>query len=195
MEHVLDTVLMCLERVSKRENTFQAFVGFDGFVDTLVKPVKTAGENGQMTFFDTIGEFGTYLAGKAGKSCSIELSKITEKMGGNTVIYASALSGLGIYTHCVGAFGYPQVKEIFKQNNPYLDFVTISDPGICTALEFSDGSREVMPLTGSRTPQRLQFAPKTVEWLVLKELIRAEGPSPFPALTQIEAWGVEADRA
>ena len=52
-----------------------------------------------------------------------------------------------------------------------------------------------MPLTGSRTPQRLQFAPKTVEWLVLKELIRAEGPSPFPALTQIEAWGVEADRA
>ena len=62
-------------------------------------------------------------------------------------------------------------------------------------LEFSDGSREVMQLTDSRAPQALKFAPKTVEWLVLKELIRAEGPSPFPALTQIEAWGVEADRA
>ncbi|MCD7857626.1 MAG: hypothetical protein LUG55_07485 [Clostridiales bacterium] len=27
---------------------------------------------------------------------------------------------------------------------------------------------------------------------VLKDLIQAEGPSPFPALTQIEAWGTEA---
>lgn len=36
-------------------------------------------------------------------------------------------------------------------------------------------------------------APKTAEWFVLKNLIQAEGPSPFPALTQIEAWGREAD--
>lgn len=36
-------------------------------------------------------------------------------------------------------------------------------------------------------------SPKTAEWFVLKNLIQAEGPSPFPALTQIEAWGREAD--
>lgn len=28
--------------------------------------------------------------------------------------------------------------------------------------------------------------------LTLCDLKKAEGPSPFPALTQIEAWGVEA---
>lgn len=139
MEHVLDRVLMYLEDVNHKENTFRAFVGFDGFVDTLVRPVKISGGKGQMIFFDTIEEFGAYLESKAGKSCSIELDKITQKMGGNTVIYASALSGLGIYTQCVGAFGYPQVMDIFKQNTPYLEFISVSDPGICTALEFSDG--------------------------------------------------------
>ena len=91
------------------------------------------------------------------------------------------------------AFGRPvtldEIRLTLRADYPHDNYWTQA------TLEFSDGSREVMPLTGSRTPQRLQFAPKTVEWLVLKELIRAEGPSPFPALTQIEAWGVEADRA
>lgn len=47
-----------------------------------------------------------------------------------------------------------------------------------------------LSLTNDRAPQRFPLpAPKTVTGLVLKELIQAEGPSPFPALTQIEAWG------
>ncbi len=59
-------------------------------------------------------------------------------------------------------------------------------------VELSDGSRLTLSLTDSRAPQSFPLeAPRTVEWLVLKELIRAEGPSPFPALTQIEAWGRE----
>ena len=139
MEHVLDRVLMYLKDADQKESTFRAFVGFDGFVDTLVRPVKISGGKDQMIFFDTIEEFGAYLESKAGKSCSIELDKITQKMGGNTVIYASALSSLGIYTQCVGAFGYPKIMDIFKQNTPYLEFLSVSDPGLCTALEFSDG--------------------------------------------------------
>lgn len=59
-------------------------------------------------------------------------------------------------------------------------------------VEFSDGSSLVLSLTDSRSPQSTRFAPKKVEWLVLKKLIQAEGPSPFPALTQIEAYGTEA---
>lgn len=58
---------------------------------------------------------------------------------------------------------------------------------------FSDGSQEKLSLTNSLAPQRFPLeTPKTVTWLVLKDLIQAEGPSPFPALTQIEAWGCEA---
>lgn len=58
-------------------------------------------------------------------------------------------------------------------------------------VEFSDGSSLNLSLTDSRRPQSFSFPPKAVEWLVLKELVQAEGPSPFPALTQIEAWGTE----
>ena len=37
----------------------------------------------------------------------------------------------------------------------------------------------------------ITFPPRRVRSLVLSQLIQAEGPSPFPALTQIEAWGYE----
>ena len=40
-------------------------------------------------------------------------------------------------------------------------------------------------------PQSITFPPRRVRSLVLSQLIQAEGPSPFPALTQIEAWGYE----
>ena len=139
MERVLENVLVCLEKIRKKRNVFQAFVGFDGFVDTLVKPVKNMDGSGEMNFFGTIAEFGSYLSEKADKSCSIELHKITEKMGGNAAIYASVISNLGLFTRCVGAFGYPEFKDIFGIVNDHMELITISNPGFCTALEFSDG--------------------------------------------------------
>ena len=58
-------------------------------------------------------------------------------------------------------------------------------------VEFSDGSRLDIPLVKSAKPQSVAFEPKRVRSLVLKDLIQAEGTSPFPALTQIEAFGTE----
>ncbi len=58
-------------------------------------------------------------------------------------------------------------------------------------VEFSDGTQIQLPLTNDLAPQRFPITPVRAEWLVLKNLIQAEGESPFPALTQIEAWGTE----
>lgn len=60
-------------------------------------------------------------------------------------------------------------------------------------VEFSDGGRVQLPLTCTARPQSFPLEPLRVRALVLKELVQAEGPSPFPALTQIEAYGREAD--
>lgn len=139
MERVLEDVLRCLEKIRNKKSFFQAFVGFDGFVDTLARPVKSIDEQKDVTYFNSIGEFGQYLSDKAGKSCSIELHKLTEKMGGNAAIYAAALSGLGLYTRCVGAFGYPKIRPVFRWDNADMELITISEPGLCTALEFADG--------------------------------------------------------
>lgn len=57
---------------------------------------------------------------------------------------------------------------------------------------FSDGSREKVSLTDSLLPQTFPIVPREVTWLTLQELIPAPGNSPFPALTQLEAWGTES---
>lgn len=57
------------------------------------------------------------------------------------------------------------------------------------ALEFSEGSKEVLNLAKTELPQIFNITPKNAEWAVLKDLIISDEPSPFPALTQIELWG------
>lgn len=58
-------------------------------------------------------------------------------------------------------------------------------------LHFSDGSDMVVKLEKTHAGQRFSFPEKEIEWLVLDSLIKADDPSPFPALTQLEVWGKE----
>lgn len=60
------------------------------------------------------------------------------------------------------------------------------------AVVFSDESRETLTLSQTAEPQRFSVSPHTVEWLELCDLEKADDPSPFPALTQLEVWGTEA---
>lgn len=56
-------------------------------------------------------------------------------------------------------------------------------------VAFSDGSEEVFSLQKSAETQWFAIEKRRVNKIVLKNLIKAENFSPFPALTQIEAWG------
>ena len=58
-------------------------------------------------------------------------------------------------------------------------------------VEFSDGSSMVLDLEKTDGAQEFTFSEKKISWLVLKDLIKADDPSPFPALTQIEVFGTE----
>lgn len=62
----------------------------------------------------------------------------------------------------------------------------------CT-VQFSDGGELEIPFSKTGRPQNVDTTPRTVEWLKIGRLIKnQEDPSPFPALTQLEAWGTEA---
>lgn len=56
-------------------------------------------------------------------------------------------------------------------------------------FHFSDGTSMTFPLEKTPLGQSISFPAKEIQWLELSELIKADDPSPFPALTQIQVWG------
>lgn len=56
-------------------------------------------------------------------------------------------------------------------------------------LSFSDGSEIIWDMKKSSLPHSIKFEPKKIEWVKLSHLIKADDPSPFPALTQIQVYG------
>ena len=62
------------------------------------------------------------------------------------------------------------------------------------SVRFSDGTSLDLPLVKSDAGQRFSFPEKKIEWLVLEKLIKADDPSPFPALTQIRVFGKPVPR-
>lgn len=56
-------------------------------------------------------------------------------------------------------------------------------------LRFSDGSSQDFALEKTSRAQTLTFPEKEITWLELGNLIKADDPSPFPALSQIEVYG------
>ncbi len=56
-------------------------------------------------------------------------------------------------------------------------------------LKFSDGSTMDFPLEKSTTAHVLTFPEKETTWVELGNLVKADDPSPFPALSQIEVYG------
>jgi hypothetical protein len=58
-------------------------------------------------------------------------------------------------------------------------------------LQFSDGSELVWELEKTDKAHVIPCGNLEVMWLELCNLIKSEDPSPFPALTQIEVYGVE----
>ncbi|NTB87531.1 carbohydrate-binding protein [Agrobacterium tumefaciens] len=61
------------------------------------------------------------------------------------------------------------------------------------SVTFSYGKTSSFALVKSGAAQCFGIEPRTVEWISVHSLIKAEDPSPFPALTQIEVWGQEVD--
>lgn len=60
-------------------------------------------------------------------------------------------------------------------------------------VRFSDGSIEHLCLEKSAAPQVFAIAPRTVTSLTLCNLQKHEDPALYTALTQLEAWGTEAE--
>lgn len=59
-------------------------------------------------------------------------------------------------------------------------------------LSFSDGTSETFRLEKKAEPHVLPVSRQGITWVRLEKMIKADDPSPFPALTQIEVYGTES---
>ncbi|MFP6854489.1 MAG: PfkB family carbohydrate kinase [Opitutales bacterium] len=139
MEEVISTLKELAEK-PLNANAKNVMVGLDGFVDKIVTPVdKRHGMGENFDPISTIAELGARISAAAGKSANLELFPRFEKLGGNGPIMANAMLALGCRTRYVGALGYPEVHPVFQEFAASTDAISLSDPGITTALEFTDG--------------------------------------------------------
>lgn len=117
-----------------------AFLGFDGFVDTIVTAVdRREGQGEAFSAIATIPDFAGRIAAAAGKSTNIELFPELVKLGGNGPIFAAALLAGGTRVTYVGALGAPALHPVFQDFAARAEVVSLCDPGTTTAIEFSDG--------------------------------------------------------
>ena len=117
----------------------RAFVGFDGYVDSLYKVVKTRSGDAKTPYAD-IPEFSAELASRAGKSGGFELDRLSVRAGGNAPLMAQGLQALGVQTACVAAMGVPALHAAFGPLRAAgCELLSVAEAAATLALEFDDG--------------------------------------------------------
>lgn len=139
----MDSKTLTLQELKANAHTAsskKALIGIDGFVDKIVHPVdQRSGPGDQFTPISTIAEFGARISSAAGKSANIELAPVLEKLGGNGPIMANAQCAHGLQVRYLGALGKTAIHPVFTEFAEKTNAVSITDPGITHAAEFSDG--------------------------------------------------------
>ena len=139
MEHKEKTLTELKEQASNVSG-IRVLVGIDGFVDKIVHPVdQRHGPGDQYERIKTIAEFGGRISSAAGKSANIELAPVVEKLGGNGPIMANAQFAHGLQVRYIGALGKGTVHPVFDEFSTKTRAISITDPGVTHAAEFTDG--------------------------------------------------------
>ncbi len=141
-QHMNTDILPALAELNERllhapSATQRVFVGFDGFVDTIMKVVKQK-FNYRNDYIKTIGEFADLIQRASGRSRQFELVTDRIKLGGNAPILFSTLSKFGVDAVCAGSLGVPAIHPVFASLDSN-KLIPLANPGDSRALEFSDG--------------------------------------------------------
>jgi len=119
--------------------TKHTLIGFDGFVDEIVRLVDKRSSLKEYSAIPTISQLAERVAAAAGKSANLELVVQKMKLGGNGPIMANALAALGAQVTYIGNLGYPTLHPVFEELAQRAQVISIANPGHTDALEFDDG--------------------------------------------------------
>jgi len=129
-----------LQAARSLASTKNVLAGLDGFVDKIVIPVATRHGAGEaFEPIKTLTEFGLRVQAAAGKSTNIELHPRMEKLGGNGPLMAGALQAYGTELKYIGTLGAKSPVGALADFAAGSAAITLGEPGLTTAIEFSDG--------------------------------------------------------
>ena len=114
-------------------------IGFDGFVDEIVRMVDKRTGLQEYTPIATLTQLAERIAGAADQGTNIELVVERMKLGGNGPIMANALAAFGAPVTYIGNLGYPSLHPVFAELAQRAQVLSIANPAHTDALEFSDG--------------------------------------------------------
>lgn len=152
------------QRLEKSPPGTGAFVGFDGFVDSIVRIVDVRRSMAVPDYepIRTIPAFAARCAAAAGRSANLERVLIEDRFGGNGPLLAGALAALGSRVTYVGAVGDGSVDAVFR---PFAARCAachaIGAPSHTLCMEFDDGkvmfndTARVQDVTWTRVIERV----------------------------------------
>lgn len=138
MKKTLPNLIKALEKHQSAGKSLKAIVGFDAYIDTVQKIIKTKEQN-QAIYFETISEVATQLSTLSGKNTKVQLRPLEVRMSGNAPILANSLGALSIKNVCIATMGYPVVNSVFEEIHPNCELISIASPAKINILEFNDG--------------------------------------------------------
>jgi sugar/nucleoside kinase (ribokinase family) len=118
---------------------WNAMIGLDGFVDTILRVVDRRESPKKYTPLDGISEFAARIGAAAGQSANFELVVQLLKLGGNGPIMANALASAGLGINYIGALGTPSLHPAFEDFARRVTVYSFANPGLTDAVEFDDG--------------------------------------------------------
>ncbi len=128
-----------LSKASSGLGDQKSVVGFDGFVDEIIRAVDKRQSQKEYSTIPTLAKLGTRIADAAGVSTNVELVVQKMKLGGNGPIMANALASFGMRVTYIGNLGYPNLHPVFVDFSKRANVISIAEPGHTDALEFEDG--------------------------------------------------------
>jgi len=129
------------DHISATPARAEVLIGFDGFIDEIIRLVDTRESVTAYTPIPTIEAFGRRVLAAAGLSCNIEMVPEQIKLGGNGPIMANNLVEQGYGVRYCGALGANGVLHPVFQDfaDRCVEVISLCDPGHTDAVEFDDG--------------------------------------------------------
>lgn len=120
--------------------TFSSVVGFDGFIDTLIKAVDTRSDPENFVPMKEMADFAKRISESAGRSCNIELVPGEAQLGGNALLMAQGLVHLRSDLKLIAVLGEPEIAPPFRMLTDLCrEVYSLGKPSTTDALEFTDG--------------------------------------------------------